>query len=139
MMEFDRILAQAEALLVEHPVRTKLTEAEIKQIADYFYANHLGADQELREEGIGSDPVFASVHRQLVERIGADPGGAPYGVRPDGAKALPTPSARLVAWILGTGRPLCASPEKLVRQGFHAEIRIAHSTTAAVGEPYMTA
>jgi hypothetical protein len=77
MMEFDRILAQAEALLVEHPVRTKLTEAEIKQIADYFYANHLGADQELREEGIGSDPVFASVHRQLVEAgIGADPGGA---------------------------------------------------------------
>jgi integrase len=67
MMEFDRILAQAEALLVEHPVRTKLTEAEIKQIADYFYAHHLGADQELREEGIGSDPVFASVDRQLVE------------------------------------------------------------------------
>jgi hypothetical protein len=67
MMEFDRILAQAEALLVEHPVRTELTEAEIKQIADYVYAHHLGADQELREEGIGSDPVFASVHRQLVE------------------------------------------------------------------------
>ena len=37
MMEFDRILVQAEALLVEHPVRTELTEAEIKQIADYFY------------------------------------------------------------------------------------------------------
>src|ERR1700737_4871497 len=67
MMKFDRILAQAEALLVEHPVRTELTEAEIKRIADYFYAHHLGADEELREEGIGSDPVFASVHRQLVD------------------------------------------------------------------------
>jgi hypothetical protein len=33
MMKFDRILAQAEAMLVEHPVRTELTEAEIKQIA----------------------------------------------------------------------------------------------------------
>jgi hypothetical protein len=32
MMKFDRVLAQAEALLVEHPVRTELTEAEIKQI-----------------------------------------------------------------------------------------------------------
>jgi hypothetical protein len=32
MMKFDRILAQAEALLVEHPVRTELTEAEIKRI-----------------------------------------------------------------------------------------------------------
>jgi len=31
---FDRILAQAEALLVEHPVRTELTEAEIKRIFD---------------------------------------------------------------------------------------------------------
>jgi hypothetical protein len=67
MMKFDRILAQAEALLVEHPVRTELTEAEIKRIADYFYAHHLGADEELREEGIGSDPVFSSVHRQLVD------------------------------------------------------------------------
>ena len=67
MMEFDRILAQAEALLVEHPVRTELTDAEIKQIADYFYAHQLNADEELREEGIGSDPVFASVHRQLAE------------------------------------------------------------------------
>jgi integrase len=67
MMKFDRILAQAEALLVEHPVRTELTEAEIKRIADYFYAHELGADEALREEGIGSDPVFADVHRQLSE------------------------------------------------------------------------
>jgi hypothetical protein len=67
MMKFDRILAQAEALLVEHPVRTELTEAEIKRIADYFYAHELGADEELREEGTGSDPIFADVHRQLTE------------------------------------------------------------------------
>jgi len=67
MMKFDRIIAQADALLVEHPVRIELTEAEIKQIADYFYAHELGADEAIREEGIGSDPGFASVHRQLVE------------------------------------------------------------------------
>jgi hypothetical protein len=54
-------------ILVEHPIRTELTEAEIKQIADYFYAHELNADEELREEGIGSDPVFANVHRQLIE------------------------------------------------------------------------
>jgi len=51
MMKFDRILAQAEALLVAHPVRTELSEAEIKQIADYFYAHQLVADEELREGG----------------------------------------------------------------------------------------
>jgi hypothetical protein len=67
MMKFDRVLAQAEALLVEHPVRTELTETEIQQIADYFYAHELGADEEIREGGVGSDPGFASVHRQLVE------------------------------------------------------------------------
>jgi integrase len=67
MIEFDRVLAQAEALLVEQPVRTSLTEAEIKTISDYFYAHELGADEELREEGIGSDEVFADVHRQLTE------------------------------------------------------------------------
>jgi uncharacterized protein DUF6538 len=67
MMKFDRVLAQAEALLVEHPVRTELTDAEIKRIADYFHAHELGADERLREEGIGSDPVFANVRRQLSE------------------------------------------------------------------------
>jgi hypothetical protein len=67
MMKFDRVLAQAEALLVEHPVRTELTEAEIKQIADYFYAHELGADEEQREGGVGSDPGFASIHQQLTE------------------------------------------------------------------------
>ena len=65
MMKFDRILAQAEALLVERPVRTELTEAEIKQVADYFYALQLHADEELRVDGEGDDPLFASVHQQL--------------------------------------------------------------------------
>ena len=32
MMKFDRILAEAEALLVDHPVRKELTEPEIKRI-----------------------------------------------------------------------------------------------------------
>jgi integrase len=67
MMKFDRVLAQAKALLVEHPVRKELTDAEIQQIADYFYAHELGVDEEIREGGVGSDPGFASVHRQLVE------------------------------------------------------------------------
>ena len=49
------------------PVRTELTEAEIKQIADYFYAHQLGADEELRADGVGDDPVFAGIHRQLTE------------------------------------------------------------------------
>src|SRR5689334_13957585 len=34
MMKFDRVLAQAEALLAERPLRSSLSEKEIKQIAD---------------------------------------------------------------------------------------------------------
>ena len=56
MMKFDCVLAQAEALLVEQPVRRELTDTEIKQIADYFYAHELVADEEIREGGVGSDP-----------------------------------------------------------------------------------
>ena len=67
MMKFDRVLAQAEALLVEHPVRAELTDTEIKQIADYFYAHELNADEELRVDGVGDDPLFAEIHRQLTE------------------------------------------------------------------------
>ena len=66
MMKFDRVLAQAEALLVERPLRTSLNEKEIQQLANYFYAHELGADEALREEGIGSDPLFLDIHRQLT-------------------------------------------------------------------------
>ena len=67
MMKFDRILAEAEALLVEHPVRTELSEAEIKQISDYFYALQLHSDEDLRAGGVRDDPLYADVHRQLTE------------------------------------------------------------------------
>jgi len=40
MMKFDGILAKAEALLVEHPVRTELTEAEIKRNRRLFLCLH---------------------------------------------------------------------------------------------------
>ena len=65
MMEFDLVIPDAEALLVQHPLRTSLTETEIKQVADYFYALQLHADEELRVGGVGDDPLFASVHQQL--------------------------------------------------------------------------
>jgi integrase len=67
MMKFDRILADAEALLAERPLRTELSETEIKQLADYFYAHELNADEEQRQEGSASDDaLFANLHEQLV-------------------------------------------------------------------------
>jgi integrase len=66
-MEFDRVFAQAEAQLKERPLRTSISDVEIKRIADYFYATEVAADEELRVDGRGDDPVLAKVHRQLTD------------------------------------------------------------------------
>jgi integrase len=67
MMKFDRILADAEALLAERPLRNELPDAEIKRITDFFYAHELNADEQQRQEGSASDDaLFASIHEQLT-------------------------------------------------------------------------
>ena len=67
MMEFDRILAQAEALNAERPLRETLSDKEIERIAQYHYATVLAEDDEMRREGTGSEPVFQGVARQLID------------------------------------------------------------------------
>jgi hypothetical protein len=69
LMEFDRILAQAEALTIERPLRTSLQKREIEQIASFFFAHQLAADDEDRREG-GSEALFQDIARQL-DRAGA--------------------------------------------------------------------
>ncbi len=64
LMEFNRILADAEALLVEHPVRTTLDRREIGRIAEFFYASELAGDDEARREG-GNEALFQDIARQL--------------------------------------------------------------------------
>jgi hypothetical protein len=66
-MEFDRILAQAEAQLKKHPLRTSLSGIEIKRIADFFFAHELAGDDDLRMDGRGDDLMYASIHEQLTE------------------------------------------------------------------------
>ncbi len=60
-IEFDRIIARAEAQLKERPVRTSLTAIEIKRIADFFLARALAVDEERRIAGRGDDLTFVSV------------------------------------------------------------------------------
>jgi integrase len=67
LMEFDRILAQAEAVNAERPLRTSLSEKEIERIAEYHFANVLAEDEQMRRDGSGSEPVFQSVARQLAD------------------------------------------------------------------------
>jgi hypothetical protein len=81
LMEFDRILSEAEALRVERPLRTSLQPREIERIADYFFASQLAGDEEDRREG-GSEQVFQDVARQLSE-AGVDyQSPYPVGVAP---------------------------------------------------------
>jgi integrase len=67
LMEFDRILAQAEALSAARPLRTSLSEKEIERIAQYHFAAVLAEDDEMRREGTGSEPVFQNIARQLAD------------------------------------------------------------------------
>ncbi len=62
LMEFDRILAQAAALLAETPLRTSLDRREIERIADYFYASQLAGDEE-RSHGLTRFLTCASMRK----------------------------------------------------------------------------
>src|SRR6516165_150302 len=61
LMEFDQLLAKAEAQLKERPLRRSLSDVEIKRIADFFLASALAVDEERRIAGKGDDPLFVSV------------------------------------------------------------------------------
>jgi hypothetical protein len=65
LAEFDRTLADAEALLKERPVIASITDAQIKRMSESYHAAMLANDEEERREGTGSEEVFQSVARQL--------------------------------------------------------------------------
>jgi len=65
LMEFDRVLAKAEGLLEDVPVRTNLTSHEIERLAGYHFASVLDEDEEVRQEGTGSEELFERVAQQL--------------------------------------------------------------------------
>ncbi|NOJ44731.1 site-specific integrase [Bradyrhizobium archetypum] len=66
LADFNRTLAGAEALLKERPVISSLSDAQIKRMAEFYYASVLAADEEERQEGTGSEPIFQSVAEQLA-------------------------------------------------------------------------
>lgn len=66
LADFNRTLASAEALLKARPSVASLTDAQIKRMSERYYAFLLAADEEERQEGTGSEPVFQSVAEQLA-------------------------------------------------------------------------
>jgi hypothetical protein len=67
LADFDRTFADAEALLKERPVIPSITDAQIKRIAESYYAGMLANDEEERREGTGSEALFQSVAKQLSD------------------------------------------------------------------------
>ncbi len=65
LADFDRTLADAEALLKERPVVPSLTDAQIKRMVESYYAAMLANDEDERRDGTGSEPIFQSVAEQL--------------------------------------------------------------------------
>jgi integrase len=66
LASFQDTLRQAEALLVERPLRTALTPSEIKRLAEFHYAAALADDDEFTTEGAADDEDFVrSIAAQL--------------------------------------------------------------------------
>jgi hypothetical protein len=60
LMEFDQIIARAEDQLKERPLRSTLSDIEIKRITDFFLARALAVDEKRRIAGKGDDLMFVS-------------------------------------------------------------------------------
>ena len=75
LIEFDHILARAEAQLKPLPICDTLSQREINRIADYYYAEKLTEDDDIRQNGTGSEPLFQGIAQQLSE---AGSGVTPY-------------------------------------------------------------
>jgi hypothetical protein len=69
LMEFDQLIARAEYQLKARPLRSSLSDIEIKRIADFFLARALAVDEERRIAGKGDDLMFVSSwgHDDLTE------------------------------------------------------------------------
>jgi integrase len=65
LADFGRIIGQAEALLKEQPVVTVLSDAQIKRMAESYYATLLAEDEQERRDGTGSEPAFQRIAEQL--------------------------------------------------------------------------
>jgi len=63
LMAFDRILARAEGLLADRPMRTSLTASEIERMADYHFAHMLASFDEFVRTAPSEEQEF----RKLAE------------------------------------------------------------------------
>jgi integrase len=69
LMKFNHVLAQAEASLVQHAVRSELTESEIARMAQYHFATVLAEDDRQRQAGLQE---WSSEDRATLERFEVD-------------------------------------------------------------------
>jgi hypothetical protein len=98
MMKFDRILADAEALLAERPPRTELSETEIKQLAVRRVKQGTPSTQPIRGDELrGAAAATARTGAQVALRVHVGARGTVHGgrVRPHGRASRRRGQARL--------------------------------------------
>lgn len=66
LMEFDRVLARAEAMLADRPLRASLTAPEIKRMAEYHFAHMLAS----YDEFVRTAPLEEHEFRKFAEEGG---------------------------------------------------------------------
>ena len=86
LIEFDRTMAKAEALLKPIPITENLSQREIERIADYYYAETLAEDDDIRQNDTGSEALFQAVAKQLMEAGVAV--RTPFAIKPPPAYGL---------------------------------------------------
>ena len=74
LMEFDQIIARAGDQLKKRPVRSSLSDIEIKRITDFFLARALAVDEERRVAGRGDDLMFRSFWGHDELKVPLEPG-----------------------------------------------------------------
>jgi hypothetical protein len=91
LVEFGKILDEAEALLAERPLRTSLAQSEIDRIAEFHYASVLAGDEEFTSESAQADEDFVrSVARQF------DEAGIEYDMPPQWTPNVPPTGSQTV-------------------------------------------
>src|SRR5260370_20149577 len=69
LMQFDRTLDRADALLADKPLRQSLSQTEIRRLVNYHYAAVLAEDDQQRQSGL---QPWTLEDRETLERFEVD-------------------------------------------------------------------
>jgi integrase len=79
MVEFTKVLQEAQGLLAERPLRTTLAQSEIDRIAEFHFASVLAGDEQFTAEDAEADENLARAVAGQLDEAGIDPVPVMFG------------------------------------------------------------